>query len=108
MNEFLKALKPGDDVGFEDRYRCKKIAKVIRITPTGRVVTTAGKFAVDGWEIGASSWDKAHLIEVTDALKEEIEHGQLVDELSHQNWHKKHITTDQLRRICAILQEPQP
>jgi hypothetical protein len=104
-DDWLKALKPGDDVGIEDSYRSRKTAKVVRFTPTGRIVTDSGKFAPDGWEIGASSWRKSHLIEITDALREEIEHKQLIERLSNQNWYKKHITTDQLRRIDSILKE---
>ena len=105
MSDFIRALKLGDAVGIEDSYRHKKIERVIRITPTGRIVTDTRKFAPDGWEIGTNPWNRAHLIEITDALKEEIEHVQLAEKLSNQNWYDKRITINQLRQICTILQE---
>lgn len=102
-DQWLASLKVGDEVTIVGFHNEKTICKIDRITPTGMIGIGGTRFK-EGVE-WTSDWNKSHLDKVTPEIVLEIEHTQLIERISHQNWYKKYLTIDQLRRIDAILKE---
>ncbi|MFA5376638.1 MAG: hypothetical protein WC455_12900 [Dehalococcoidia bacterium] len=110
-DEWLKQLRPGDTVavygglGGRDLW----LAKVDRLTPSGRIVIRRnGQDTVynpDGWERGVRAYHREHLVEPTAEIREKIEFKRLCGFFRYTSPEK--LTLDQLRRIDAIVKEPQ-
>lgn len=109
-NEWLKSLKPGDTVavygGLGGRELC--LAKVYRLTPSGRIVIRRnGQDTVynpDGSERGSVEHYGEYLVEPTPEILEKIEFKRLCGFFRSTSPEK--LTLEQLRRIDAIIKEP--
>lgn len=83
-----------------------KPVRIVRITPTGRVVVRAGTaewtFAKDGFELGAKG-RPAFLRPMTDEAREDIERRELALALNGIKWSTQPI--EKLRQVLAILEQ---
>lgn len=108
-NEWLKQLRPGDTVavygglGGRDLW----LAKVDRLTPSGRIVIRRNGqdtiYNPDGWERGGQEHYRENLVEPTTEIREKIEFKRLCGFFRYTSPEK--LTLDQLRRIDAIIKE---
>jgi hypothetical protein len=90
-----------------------KISKVTKILTKGRcrIEDTAGMFDRDGHPCTSARWpSKASIQPLTDELRQKIqestERQRLIQKITRRNWDA--MTTDQLRRVAAIVSEKQP
>ncbi|MCK9571091.1 hypothetical protein M0R72_19235 [Candidatus Pacearchaeota archaeon] len=108
-NEWLKQLRPGDTVAVYGGLGGRDIwlAKVNRLTPSGRIVIHRnGQDTVynpDGWERGIHAYHREHLAEPASEIREKIEFKRLCSHFRGTSPEK--LTLDQLRRIDAIIKE---
>jgi hypothetical protein len=104
---WLEKIQAGNEVvlrlsGFSrDRY---VMEKVTRTTATQVVVGNRGWRKSDGKEIGGSTWHYNSIRPGTPETREQVTRTDALDRLGkQQSW--KTLTTDQLTRIVAILDE---
>jgi hypothetical protein len=90
-DEWRKNLKVGDPVGIDSRWN-KYITKVIKITPTGRIVVSVGQaeetFRPSGVSTGGDSYSKNYLVEPTQKFRDEILMEKIPNWLSNIDWRK--------------------
>jgi hypothetical protein len=97
----LTAAKPGDTLFIYTRWK-KWIAKVDRVTPTGRVILQNGtQFNPNGDKRGESGWDRAHARIASDDDLASINRDALVRKLTHFPWHK--LDAENLKKIGTII-----
>lgn len=99
-------LKVGDEVVISHGHHSYRMAKVVGITPTGRIKTDSGEtFAKDGREFGGRDpWLHVSLVEFSDRAKR-----YFASEKASMLWHAinrrlKDIPAEQLDAISAALQ----
>ena len=107
-DDWLKDLKPGSEVAVSCGLggRDTVIAKIARITPSGRFVLSGKNDAIfnpDGGQRGGVQYYEMQLMELTPKVREGIECARLRARLSHIDWGK--VEPAKLRRIDAILKE---
>jgi hypothetical protein len=90
--DFLKHLKPGDEVcviaaGFAAR---RSIQVVGRVTPSGRIVLLDGRvFNKDGYERGGHSprfHGRAYMVQLTTPVREGVFREQALSKLKSFDW----------------------
>jgi hypothetical protein len=105
VSDWLKGLKVGDEVVFQDRdvYEVAPVEAV-----TAQSVTVCGyKFNRKTGDECGNPWRASYIYEATPEERENVIRRPLkykLDSLSRREW--QGVTTDQLERICAILDEP--
>lgn len=92
-DDWLKSLKPGDDVAYNNnRYGYNPdymIVTVVRVTPTGQIVTRDGRGFEKRWKRGSakiSDFHTAHLIPATEEIKKVISIRTMRRSLSIVKW----------------------
>jgi len=79
VNE-LEGIKAGDQVHVSGGWEPGTIARVERVTPSGRIVVNGMQYRADGRPCGAGAWRRSHLSPVTPDVMEEMERDRLVDD----------------------------
>lgn len=104
MNDTVKV---GDELAFRGTYgRTWSIHKVTEITPTGRikcgnVYTLNPNLTIRG----ANKWGPHEGQIVTPEIRERVVRADMLESIERQRIRMSTLTTDQLRRIVAILDE---
>jgi len=108
-NEWLKELKVGDEVVYDDGGHYSKRYNVItvnKITPTGIIKTSDGKsWSNEGGERGSyrDPWrGTIRLQPYTDEIKEYITRQKAIVYLGHANFEE--LPTDKLIEITGIIE----
>ena len=103
-----KMLKPGDEVAVKQHnygsplYR---LARVARITPTGRVTLEDGtQFLTNGKQIGYNGWGSPHLAEATDEAREAAERQRLIGALESRLSDLSSLPTATLEALAAVFE----
>ncbi|AEJ01239.1 hypothetical protein Nit79A3_1407 [Nitrosomonas sp. Is79A3] len=100
MYEWLKNLKPGDEVCI-CRYEGKCIAKVDRVTKTMIITDDGYRFNKSrGYVVGAPDWSRLHIDEPTSQLREEIEKKAICSMVRHS---LESLGIENLREIKKII-----
>ena len=105
-------FNPGDKVAILYRGEVQGIHQVSSVTPSGRVRVAVGSFSVqefnaDGWERGAGrTFGRRRIVPVDDDIRERLARATALRIVGIAQWND--LSTDQLRRIVAIIEEPTP
>ena len=101
----MSEIKVGDELAMGDRLCPYVIRKVINISPAGRLTLDDGTILNPNLSIRGyvPRFTPSRFQPVTPAIRESIERVRIMDRLLRAGWSQK--TTDQLRRIFAILDE---
>jgi len=104
MAEELK-LNVGDNVVVRGCFS-DEIAKVERITPTGRIYVKGKYYNKHGWEIGGDTWEKAYIDYATKEEIDRILQKQAINKAHHlmRNCNIENITFEQAKKIIEILE----
>jgi hypothetical protein len=106
-SEWLQSLKVGDEVAVTGRW-CERnfIATVSRVTAT-LIVTDGAELRFQrktGYEYGSgSSYNRRRILEITDEIRNGLRRNVALKIIERSNWQS--MTTDQLERIVAIIEE---
>ena len=105
MREELN-VSVGDEVIVSGRYS-EKIAKVERITPTGRIRVEGTYYNKYGWEIGGDVWSRSYITYVTEEKAEKIKQRQTISKAYQlmKNYNLNNITFDQATKIIEIFED---
>jgi hypothetical protein len=99
----MSEIKVGDELAlsYGSGWRITKVAKV---SPTGRITLAGGTVLNPDLSVrGEGSWSRTVASVVTPKILETIERHSLRARVERRAWTTE--TTDQLRRIVAILDE---
>ena len=102
----MSTVKVGDELAFRGCYgREWSIFKVTGITPTGRI--KCGHYTLDpNLRIrGPQKWGPYEAKSVTPEIREASDRADMLEVLQRKARSMAALTTDQLRRIVAILDE---
>jgi len=105
MREELN-VSVGDEVIVSGRLS-EKIAKVERITPTGRIRVEGQYYDKYGWEIGSDVWSRSHITYVTEEHAEKIKQRQTISKTYQlmKNYNLNNLTFDQATKIIEIFED---
>lgn len=102
-NEWLNSLKVGDEVAYNvNRYGGTPhyiFTKIIKITPTGQIVTDTGHRFRKGKNTGAG----IHIEPITPAIQQQRKDARVLYELQTTSWQS--VPPNKRDRIYAILME---
>lgn len=103
----MSTVKVGDELAFARRYGGWDFRAVESITPTGRIKCGIYTLNPDLTIRGASAYGPYSAQIATDEMRAEMrerhEQAGLIEQILEVQWREK--STDQLRRIVAILDE---
>ncbi len=101
----------GQEVAYTINYgRTWRITRITRITPSGRLIVegVSRQFDAQGRQMG-SRWERLYLEPVTDEIRDAVRRDALLDRIQGRvRQGLKGLSTDQLERIVAILDEATP
>jgi hypothetical protein len=104
MDDWLKTLKPGDEVCYEYSPLGNKhyvITTVAKITSAGNIKTADGKLFVKGFYIDSGIGRTGyHLMPATDEIRSKIRRSKLIARLEKISFYS--LTNEQLEAICGI------
>lgn len=105
MREELN-VSVGDEVIVSCRFS-EVIAKVERITPTGRIRVEGTYFDKYGWEIGGDVWSRSYITCATEEQIEKIKKRQTISKAYQlmKNCDLNNITFDQATKIIEIFKD---
>lgn len=96
-NEWLAAVKPGDEVAINAGYSGYSMLIVDRVTST-QIICGKARYRRDtGRLVGGSGYRVHYLSEPTPAIRETIERNKLLAELHRMKWEE--LETERLRRV---------
>ena len=101
----MSEIKVGDELAFRGGYRSDwHICKVTAITPSGRIKCGDAYTLDPNLRIrGPQKWGPYEAKLVTPEIRELSERADMLEAIQRRS--KPSLTTDQLRRIVAILDE---
>jgi hypothetical protein len=108
VRDWIGELKPGDEVAVIRNYgRLISVARVIRVTPSGRVIVHWGssslEFNPDGYQRGnKDSWSRTHIEPLTPERRDAADQRVLAERLEVTKWGALDVAT--LRRVAAALE----
>ena len=101
--EWLKSLKPGDEVAIETITGGYVLRTVARLTKTQIVLDNSQKFYISsGLIVGGSHYRSTRIIPVTAEIKEIMERSTLIYNIRKS--HLYDISTESLRKILSIIE----
>jgi hypothetical protein len=107
---WLDGLKVGDEVVVEhgSYYANPELTKVLRRTPSGRIITAGAEFNPNGWARQQDVYGRrSRLRQPTPQLREKVERLSLVGTLSSVKWDQQPLEV--LRAVaaaCGLRKEP--
>ena len=111
--DWIKNLKAGDTVIIEGSYGVVSVEKVLKITPTGKIVvgdeTKKETFSRGGWG-GGDIWHRRNIVEATPERMEAIRRGNIIHKITTRAT-KSHLGTLPTETLLAILElvgKPKP
>lgn len=102
--DWLKSLKPGDEVAIETITGGYVLRKVSRLTKTQIVLDNCQKFYISSGLLvgGGSNYRRISIIPVTAEIKETIERSKLIYNIKKS--HLYDISIESLRQILSIIE----
>lgn len=103
----MSEIKVGDELAFRGGYRSDwHICKVTAITPSGRIKCGDAYTLDPDLRIrGPQKWGPYEAKLVTEEIREASDRADMLDTIQRRSQSMTTLTTDQLRRIVAILDE---
>lgn len=103
-----RKFEVGDELAVGNRLTPYVIRKVIKISPSGRLVMDNGDILNPDLTIRGSVFTTrpSRYCEVTDEIREEMRRHDLLQKVSRFN--ASAMTTDQLFRVAQIMDEQKP
>jgi hypothetical protein len=120
MSDWLKSVKAGDQVAIEYGsygHASYTICTVVRVTPKhGHIVLDNGKkfdSRAFGYEVGASGYNRCHIVAYDDKVKANIEREEVKRRLGKwSDWLVKFVKDEQdvekLKDALAIMRDLKP